>query len=125
MHFRFEAAAELTAELRAQVAEIDAGSADLKDADEVFEALGFDDGQGFGLMFESAGGLSRREIRWALGKVEDDDAVGPALDALFDGRVIVRPEFRDLGGRAFRRRLAQWRLNAISDDPGPEQASPT
>lgn len=127
--------AALADELRAQVAEIDAGTADFRDADDVFEALGMDDGQGFGLMFESSGGLSRREIRWALGRVDDEEAVRPALDARFDGRVVVRPEFRDLGGREFRRQLAEGRRNVVSDesgkdasgkdDSGVEEAGPT
>lgn len=110
--------AALTAELRAQVAEIDAGTTDLKDADDVFKALGLDEGRGFDLMFESSGGLSRREIRWALGKIDDDEAVGQALDARFGGRVVVRPEFRDLGGREFRRRLAQLRPSEAPAEPG-------
>lgn len=117
-HGSSEDKAALTAELSAQVAEIDAGTPDLNSEDDVLEALGLDDGQGFGLMFESSGGLPRREIRWALGKIDDEEAVGPALDARFDGRVVVRPEFRDLGGREFRRRLAQWRPSVAPAEPG-------
>lgn len=110
--------AQLTAELSALVAEIDAGTAELKDAEDAFEELGFGDARVFEAMFESTGGLSRREVRWALGQVEDTEPVGPALEAKFGGRVVVRQEFRDLGGREFRRQLAQWRQSRALDEPG-------
>lgn len=110
--------AVLAAELRAQVAEIDASTAELKDAEDVFEELGFGDARVFEAMFESTGGLSRREVRRALGKVEDAEPVGPALEVKFGGRVVVRQEFCDLGGREFRRRLAQWRQGRALDEAG-------
>jgi len=110
--------AALTAELSAQVAEIDAGTAELKDAEDVFKELGFGDARVFEAMFESTGGLSRREVRWALGKVEDAEPVGPALEVKSGARVVVRPEFCDLGGREFRRRLSQLRPSEVPTEPG-------
>ena len=99
-------------------AEIDAGTAELKDAEDVFKELGFGDARVFEAMFESTGGLSRREVRWALGKVEDAEPVGPALEVKSGARVVVRPEFCDLGGREFRRRLSQLRPSEVPTEPG-------
>ncbi len=42
-------------------------------------------------------------LREELTIVEDDEPVGPALDRAFDGKVVVKAQFRNRPGREFRK----------------------
>jgi hypothetical protein len=92
--------AQVGADLKAQVEEIDAGTAELTSGDDFFDEL---DRPGFDALFETLGDVRLRAVRHAMRQLEDDEAAGPALSRAFDGKVVVRRPFRTLSGREFRR----------------------
>lgn len=94
--------ADFLDDLMARKAEVDAGTAKLIPADEVFAEFEL---PGFDALFESVGGVSRGELRRALRSIDDDQPVGPWLDREFQGNVVVRTQFRDRPARDFRRAL--------------------
>jgi hypothetical protein len=95
-----EKATEISDSLKAQMAEIDAGTAKLTPVDDLFEKW---DRPGFSALFETLGDVRPAEVRHAMHGIEDDTPVGPALDSAFDGRVVVKEAFRNRPGREFRK----------------------
>ncbi len=95
-----EEQAKVGDELKAQVAEIEAGTAELTSADDLFEEW---DRPGFDALFETLGGVHPTEVRHAMREIEDDMPAGPALDSAFRGKVVVKPPFRNRPSREFRK----------------------
>ena len=92
--------AEVSDALKAQVAEIEAGTAILTPADDLFEEL---DRPGFDTLFETLGDVRPAEVLHAMRGIEDDMPVGPALDSAFNGSVVIKEPFRNRPGREFRK----------------------
>jgi len=86
--------------LKAQLAELEAGTMKTTPADDLFEEL---DRPGFVALFETLGGICPAEVKRAMRAIEDDEPVGPALDCAFDGKVVVKMQFRSRPGREFRK----------------------
>jgi len=95
-----EEQAKVGAELKAQLADLDAGTAELTSADELFEQW---DRPGFDALFETLGGVRPTEVRHAMREIEDDMPAGPALERAFHGKVVVKPRFHNRPGREFRK----------------------
>jgi hypothetical protein len=95
-----QGAAEIRDSLKAQKAEIDAGTAKLTPADDLFDKW---DRPGFSELFETLGDVRPSEVRHAMHNIEDDTPVGSALDSAFNGRVVVKEAFRNRPGREFRK----------------------
>ena len=92
--------AEISDSLKAQMADIEAGTATLTPADDLFDKL---DRPGFSALFETLGDVRPAEVRHAMHGIEDDMPVGPALDTAFNGKVVVKEPFRNRPGREFRK----------------------
>lgn len=86
--------------LKAQLAEMEAGTMRTTPADDLFEEL---DRPGFVALFETLGGIRPAEVSRAIRAIEDDEPVGPALECAFDGEVVVKMQFRSRPGREFRK----------------------
>jgi hypothetical protein len=86
--------------LRQQMAEVKDGTAKTVSSDEVFERLGLPGCEG---LFDEFGGHRPREVDEALRDIGDLENAADWIARRFDGRVIVKPEFRHLSGREFRR----------------------
>jgi hypothetical protein len=95
-----EKTAEISDSLKAQMAEIDAGTAKLMPADDLFDNW---DRPGFSTLFETLGDVRPAEVRHAMRDIEDDMPVGPALDNAFNGKVVIKEAFRNRPGREFRK----------------------
>lgn len=87
-------------ELMARKAEVDAGTAKLIPADDVFGEF---DRPGFDTLFETLGGVSQGDVSRALRQVGDDEPVGPWLEREFEGQVVVKAQYRGRPGREFRK----------------------
>lgn len=87
-------------ELSRRVAEVDGGTAKTVSADEVFERLGLPGCEG---LFDEFGGHRPREVDQALRDIGDTENAADWIARKFEGRVVVKPEFRHLNGREFRR----------------------
>lgn len=92
--------AEFSAELKSRVAEVDAGTAKLIPGDDVFVEL---DRPGFDALFAALGGVPQGEISRAIRSIGDDEPAGPFLSQVFDGKVVVKPQFWYRLGREFRK----------------------
>ncbi|MFA7503839.1 MAG: addiction module protein [Burkholderiaceae bacterium] len=92
--------AEFAAELKARIDEIDSGTAELVSGDDLFEEF---DRPGFDALFETLGGVSPADVRRAMRQIEDEEAAGPFLEREFDGKVVVKEQFRERAGREFRK----------------------
>jgi len=92
--------ADVFQSLKEQLTEIDAGVAETIPHDEVFAHL---DEAGFSAMFEPLGDTLKNEVRAALRDIPDNQAVGPYFDHAFNNLVRVKPAFRGLSAREFRR----------------------
>lgn len=97
-----EETAGVAQSLKDQMDEIDAGTVETTSGDDIFEEL---DRPGFAAMFQTLGDVPQADLRWALREVPDDDPMGEYLDRKFEGKVVVKPEFRKLAARKFRRAL--------------------
>lgn len=86
--------------LRQQVAELKDGTAKTYSSDEVFERLGLPGCDG---LFDEFGGHKPREVDQALRDIGDTENAADWIARKFEGRVVVKPEFRHLNGREFRR----------------------
>lgn len=86
--------------LKAQMEEVKAGTVQTVSGDDLFEQL---DRPGAELMLESLGGHTAREVSRALRGLDDDANAADALDAEFEGAVVVKPEYRALTAREFRK----------------------
>lgn len=91
---------EVSDGLKAQLAEMEAGTMKTTPADDLFEEL---DRPGFVALFETLGGIRPAEVNRAMRAIEDDEPAGPALDRAFDGKVVVKMPFRSRPGREFRK----------------------
>jgi hypothetical protein len=91
---------EVAEGLTRQVAEIDAGTAELVSGDDIFEPL---DRPGCDALFDDLGGRCTREIATAIRDIDDDENAAAWLDKAFDGEVVVKAQFRDRTGREFRK----------------------
>ena len=68
--------------------------------EELFESLGI---TGCEAMFDEFGGHRPSEVEQALRDIRDAENAAEWIARRFEGRVIVKPEFRHLSGREFRR----------------------
>jgi hypothetical protein len=87
-------------ELMARKAEVDAGTAKLIAADDVFSEF---DHPGFDTLFGSLGDVAQGEVSSALRRMGDDESVGLWLEREFDGKVVVKVQHRERVGREFRK----------------------
>jgi hypothetical protein len=87
-------------ELMARKAEVDAGTAKLIAADDVFSEF---DRPGFDTLFDSLGDVAQGDVSSALRRIGDDEPVGLWLDREFDGKVVVKLQYRERVGREFRK----------------------
>ena len=55
------------------------------------------------MMFEELGGVEQRDVSSAMRQIDDDANAAAWLAKEFDGKVVVRPRFRDRTGREFRK----------------------
>lgn len=92
--------AAVAEDLRQRAAEVHDGTAKTVSSDEVFERLGLPGCEG---LFDELGGHRPREIDEALRDIGDAENAADWIARRFEGRVIVKPEFRHLNGREFRR----------------------
>lgn len=92
-----EAVAE---DLRQRVAELHDGKAEMVSSDEVFEGLGLPGCEG---LFDEFGGHPPREVDKALRDIGDAENAADWIARKFEGRVVVKSQFRRLNGREFRR----------------------
>lgn len=80
--------------------EIESGAVETISADEVFARF---DRPATDAMFDTIGGLSPHEVWRAVRDVGDDDNVAAALAERFGGQAVVKAQFRDRAGKAFRK----------------------
>lgn len=92
--------AEFRSGLDSQLADILAGTANLVSGDNIFDA---DDRPGFEMMFEGLGGVEQRDVSSAMREIDDDANAADWFDKEFEGKVVVRPRYRDKTGREFRK----------------------
>lgn len=83
----------------ARKAELDAGTAKLIPADDVFGEF---DRPGFDALFETLGGVPHADVSSALLRIADDEPVGPLLEQEFEGKVVAKAQYRESPGRKFR-----------------------
>lgn len=91
---------EVSDDLKRRVAEVDAGTVELVSADDVFEPLYK---PACDSLFEALGGRSTREIAAAIRDIDDDQNAAAWLERVFEGAVVVKPQFRSRSGREFRK----------------------
>ena len=95
---------EVAEDLKRRVAEVDAGTvelvSELVSADDVFEPL---HKPGCDALFEELGGHSTRETAAAIRDIDDDQNAAAWLERVFEGTVVVKPQFRNRSGREFRK----------------------
>jgi hypothetical protein len=70
------------------------------------------DKPGIKLLFETVGNTKRSALHSAMREVEDMDPMWPALKKAFKGAVVVKPEYRKMGAREFRRAFSEARRTA-------------
>ncbi len=87
-------------ELMARKTEVDAGTATLIPADDVFGKF---DRPGFDALFDTLGGVPHADVSGALRRIADDEPVGPWLEQAFEGNVVVKAQYRERPGREFRK----------------------
>jgi hypothetical protein len=95
-----EQQAEFHDELLARKAEVDAGTAKLIPADDAFGEL---DRPGLATLFETLGDVPQSDVSSALRRIADDEPVGAWLEREFDGKVVVKAQYRERLGREFRK----------------------
>lgn len=95
-----EEQAEFKEELDRRSAEADADPSSLISAEDVFAKF---DRPGFDALFETLGGVPQGEVSRAMRQIADDSPAGPALREAFGGKVVVKAQFSDRPGRAFRK----------------------
>jgi hypothetical protein len=91
---------EVSEDLKRRVAEVDAGTVELVSGDDIFEPLYK---PGCDALFDEIGGISTREIAAAIRDIDDDQNAAAWLERVFDGAVVVKPQFRNRSGREFRK----------------------
>ena len=98
-----EAVAE---DLRQRVAEVHDGTIKTVSSDDLFERL---DVPRCEAMFDDLGGHRPREIGQALHDIDDAENAARWIERKFEGRVVVKANYRDLTGREFRRAYQSMR----------------
>ena len=91
---------EVSEDLKRQVAEVDAGTVELVSDDDLFESLYK---SGCDALFDELGGLSTREIATTIRDIDDDQNAAACLARVFEGAVVVKPQFRNRSAREFRK----------------------
>jgi hypothetical protein len=91
---------EVSEDLKRRVAEVDAGTVEFVSADDLFEPL---HKPGCDALFEELGGRSTREIAAAIRDIDDDQNAAAWLERVFEGAVVIKPQFRNRSGREFRK----------------------
>ncbi len=114
--------AEVLEDLTARVDEVRAGTVELVDGDDVFDRI-LGRSLGYEVLFESLGATPLREVRHAMRQVGDDELAGPWLERYFEGRVVVKPEYAALGGRAFRKLFREQGSEKLRSAVPGEQGS--
>lgn len=94
--------AEVITDLKKSMAEIDNGTADLVSLDES-DIFGDLDRPGIVAMFNSIGNHKISELTSELRALEDDEPVAAGLAKTTLSGVVVKPEYANLGARAFRK----------------------
>lgn len=92
--------AEFSDGLKAQMAEVRAGTAELVSGDGVVSDLVW---PGCAMMFDSLGGQSPNEVRVAVCNVGADENVAAALAKAFGGAVVVKERFPGHHGHEFQK----------------------
>ena len=94
--------------LLAQKAELDAGTAETRPYNDIFEDLGYKPkAQVYSKFFNELGAVTVPSITKALLNLEDDELAQSGLDLEFDGSLVLKDEFRTLSGRALRVAVSQ------------------
>ena len=93
---------EVSEDLERRVAAVDAGTLELVSADDIFEPLYK---PGCDALFDELGGRSTREIEAATRDIDDDQNAAAWMERVFEGTVVVKPQFRNRSGREFRKAL--------------------
>lgn len=91
---------EVSEDLKRRVDELDAGTVELVSDADVFEPLYK---PGCEALFEELGGRSKGEIAAAIREIDDDQNAAARLKRVFEGAVVVKPQFRNRSGREFRK----------------------
>lgn len=91
---------EFTESLKEQMTELEAGTMETVEHFDIFEDM---ERPGIVLMFETIGNLKAREVSYALRSIGNEDNVAQALAEAYGMAVVVKEEYRHLGGRAFRK----------------------
>ena len=91
---------EVSEDLKRRVAEVDAGTVELVSGDDLFEPLYK---PGCDALFDELGGRSTREIATAIRDIDDDQNASAWLERVFEGAVVVKPQFRNRSGRELRK----------------------
>lgn len=94
--------AEVISDLKKSMAEIDNGTAELVSLDES-DIFGDLDRPGIVAMFNSIGDHKISELTSELLALDDDEPVAAGLAKTFLRGVVVKPEYANLGARAFRK----------------------
>ena len=92
--------AECAATLKRRMDEVDSGAVRLIDAAEIF---GRSDQPGCDALFDDLGGRSAHEISTAMRRIGDVENAASWFEKEFGGHVVVKAQFRDRGGREFRK----------------------
>lgn len=92
--------AEFRDELSRRKAEVDSGRAKLIPADDLFAEF---HGSAVAALFDATGDVAAAEIARAVRGLADDAPASAQLEQLFADRVKVKPQFRNRGGREFRK----------------------
>lgn len=95
---------QVLTDLKAQLDEIDSGTAELIDGDDVFEELfGPNHQKSIAALFERVGDISAVTLNKVINSLEDDVLVFSALAREFGEEVSIKEPYRHLTARAFRR----------------------
>lgn len=94
---------EFTASLKEQMAELDAGTLKTVSHDDVFARF---DRPGIRVLFESVGGLKTADVTRAMREIPDTANAAEFLRKKLGPDVVVKAEYRELAGRAFRKTFA-------------------
>lgn len=99
-------AAEVSEDLRAQMDEVTSGAVELVSADNFFDSL---DRPGVAALFDSVGTCSPSDVSRALHALEDEANAAEGLAAALGESVVVKPAYRALAARAFRKAFREAR----------------
>jgi len=105
-----EDAEKVSRGLKDQMAEIEAGTAEMISHEDVFESFGFVPEKAvYALFFVGSEALERAEVYHALHELEDVERAQEGLQRLLGGKLQLRPEFSELTGRHLRKAVREAR----------------